>query len=259
MADFKYDNKILCNLYFSQVEGDLNINLYKCKCGNKRVKTGGWSNLLTHVTQSHKEEYKSVYLAALSGDGGAIEQFVSQCSSKSKNIYGWMEQIVMNDLPQTFVENVFVKRYSRLLPISRNTVNKYLVRCQSIVKVIIKKMLPETFGLIFDGWTCTGEHYIAIFATWTAEKGSVMKRLLSCGVQDVPEDLDAAKVYGFTAADIGDYILDVLTFYDRSYDAIEFVCGDNCSVNSSLCNLMEIWIENNLGVSRKVNKTYVVS
>ena len=55
------------------------------------------------------------------------------------------------------------------------------------VKLSIKNEFPKTFGVIFDGWSCAGEHYIAIFATWVTKRGAVAERLLACGVQDLPD------------------------------------------------------------------------
>ena len=35
----------------------------------------------------------------------------------------------------------------------------------------------QTFGITFDGWECSGEHYLAVFAAWTKRSGSVVERL----------------------------------------------------------------------------------
>ena len=114
---------------------------------------------------------------------------------------------------------------------------------ETLLKLIqgnIKRKLPATFGIIFDGWTCEGEHYIGIFATWTRDDGSVVKRLIACGVQDLPEGEEAVKGFGFAAEDIGDYLFDVLAKYDRDYSAIQFMTGDNAYVDSRLCNLSSL-------------------
>lgn len=111
--------------------------------------------------------------------------------------------------------------------------------------------MPKSFGVIFDGWSCDGEHYIGIFGTWVNISGGVVERLLSCGVQDIPDD-DDAEDFGFTAADIGDYFHDVLvTRYKKSWEVIEFVCGDNASVNRLLATLIEQELEKT-NISRNV-------
>jgi hypothetical protein len=110
------------------------------------------------------------------------------------------------------------------------------------VKTSIYEELPEKFGIIFDGWSCDGEHYIAIFATWVNSSGGVCERLLACGVQDLPENPVDAENFGFTAEDIGDYFADILSSFNCSFEAIEFICGDNASVNGRLATLIQDWL-----------------
>jgi hypothetical protein len=83
----------------------------------------------------------------------------------------------------------------------------------------IRDIIPEKFGIIFDGWTDNREHFTAIFATWCDEADKVKTYLLCCGVQDeIPdeEDLD------FSAESIGDYIFDELRLVGRTFKNIEF-------------------------------------
>ena len=114
----------------------------------------------------------------------------------------------------------------------------------------ISEEIPATFGIIFDGWSCNGEHYIALFATWTNTSGGVVHRLLACGVQDTPTDDLSAQDFGFSADDIGDYLYDTLEQYKRDFEAIEFLCGDNASVNSALANKIEHWVMEKKGIRR---------
>jgi hypothetical protein len=121
----------------------------------------------------------------------------------------------------------------------------------NVVLEEIKKEIPESFGVVFDGWSCDSEHYIGIFATWVNKSGGVIERLLSCSVQDVPNDDDEAEQFGFTAEDIGDVFFDVMEKYNRSWEAIEFICGDNASVNRRLANLIENALRDQ-GIRRRV-------
>ena len=67
-------------------------------------------------------------------------------------------------------------------------------------------MIPDFFAIIFDGWSCTREHYIALYASWTNAQGIVIRRLIACGLQPLPDLLhgETAEDFGFTAVDIGD-------------------------------------------------------
>ena len=119
----------------------------------------------------------------------------------------------MEDHPFSFCENPYTRKYSSIngneRPISRNSVANYVDHLTAKVKDRIKEELPNKFGVYFDGWTHNGEHYTAMFAAWTNKSGGVVFRLIGCGVQDLPEDMDIYDA-GFTAGDYGDYFFDVL-------------------------------------------------
>ena len=66
------------------------------------------------------------------------------------------------------------------------------------------------------------------YAVYTDANDNVQKILLSCGVQEEDEDSDST---GFTAESIGDYIFDELQLLSYVFNAIEFISGDNTSVN----------------------------
>ena len=163
-------------------------------------------------------------------------------SSDAKNMFGWIEWIVMADLSITIVDNEYYRKRSNLKSTSYKIVSKHMETLLKLVEENIKLGLPETFGLIFDGWTCDGEHYIGIFATWVRADGSVVKLLIACGVQDLPAEETITRLFRFSAEDIGYYIFDVLAKYDRDFSAIEFMTGDNAYVNSCLADLISDWL-----------------
>ena len=88
--------------------------------------------------------------------------------------------------------------------------------------------------MIVDGWTCSKEHYFAVFATWTDDANEVQEVLLCCGVQDEDEDSDM----DFTAESLGDYLFDELQLVGCDFNAIEFISGDNTSCNPKLARLI---------------------
>ena len=79
-----------------------------------------------------------------------------------------------------------------------------------------------------------------------------MKRLIACGVQDLPSNAKEANDFGFTAEDIGDYIYDVLQSYGLDFEAIEFITGDNAYVNQSLCTKIQDWLRREKNIDRTV-------
>ena len=117
-------------------------------------------------------------------------------SSEAKNMFGWIEWIVMADLPVTVVENELYRRHSSLESTSYKTVTKQMEAVLKIIKENIKRGLPPSFGVIFDGWSRDGEHYVGIFATWARDDGSVVKRLIACGVQDLSQKFSLLQIKG---------------------------------------------------------------
>jgi hypothetical protein len=75
-----------------------------------------------------------------------------------------------------------------------------------------------------------------MFAVYTDAADNVQEILLSCGVQEEDEESDSMD---FTAESIGDYIFDELQLLGCDFNAIEFISGDNTSVNPRLARLIE--------------------
>ena len=87
----------------------------------------------------------------------------------SEKLYGWMDQTIMCDLPLTWCEDAYARKYTNIVQtggfIARKTVAKYIDRTATEMEKLIARELPPTFGIIFDGWSCDGEHYTAVVAT----------------------------------------------------------------------------------------------
>ena len=146
----------------------------------------------------------------------------------------------MNE-PFSIVKNKYVRKNTNLAPISVKTVMKYLQRTHILVERKLSIMLPDKFGLVFDGWTCDGmsDHYIAIFAMWSKEnEAGVTRVLLCCGPQEQPDENDLPGIE-FTAADIGDHIINQLRVFNKTLANVDCLVCDNCAVNRKLAELME--------------------
>jgi len=231
----KEHNDFIVRNYFNFEERDEKGRVY-CKCCENYLKdNSGHTNLISHVKQKHiahlAEKLKEAEEVQAQTGIGKFVTVTKIVSPEAKNMFGWIEWIVMCDLPLTVTENEQYRNKSKLQPTSYKTVSSYMEKLLGIVRENIKRGLPKTFGLLFDGWSCDGEHYVGIFATWSREDGSVIRRLIACGVQDLPETAEAAQSFGFAADDIGDYLYDVLELYNRQYTAIEFLTGDKTFVS----------------------------
>jgi hypothetical protein len=190
LAESESDVQILAKIYFRTkkherkegkwiVENNLEGYAWCLRCEDWVKDNSGHSNLVRHVQNRHPD-WKSKLDEQKSGirPTGGMDKYVKitkVISEEAKNMYGWLEWIVMADLPITIVENDYYIKRSNLLPTTYKTVTKYMDKLLILVKDYIKKCLPSSYGIIFDGWTCDSEHYIAIFATWTLSSGTVIK------------------------------------------------------------------------------------
>jgi len=157
MADSNH-NVFLANMYFDinskNVEGKV-----KCrKCDAMCKDNSGHGNLASHVKTKHsaswQEELKQHLQGATRNSSGKLESFISitkVVSDEAKNINSWIEWIVLADLPIYVVENEHYRKNSTLKPTTYKTITKHMTTLLEIVKLNIKRGLPKTFGLIFDG------------------------------------------------------------------------------------------------------------
>lgn len=104
----------------------------------------------------------------------------------------------------------------------------------------LTKVLPTRFGIIFDGWSADGtsDHYVAMFATFVDSEGHVQQPLLACSIMEMPEDPEERP--DLTAKSHLKFFEDTLSFYNRQTACLDFICGDNCSVNKCLADLLYV-------------------
>lgn len=122
---------------------------YLCRCGVVRSKNNsGWSNLFSHIKDSHSD-YKSVI--ELSRSNSCSRPLDFMINVKVKNIFGWIEWIVMGMHPFTFCALELTHKYTNLKSICYNTFMKYFRIVSEHVEKIVAKELPQRFGLVLDG------------------------------------------------------------------------------------------------------------
>jgi hypothetical protein len=235
------------------VTSGIDANLHKCNLCNmskKQNMRNGYSNLMFHLTAEHPD-YGEIYLARQSG--GPMDLYI-RATKKATWLHSWIHLIVAQNLPFSYVDSPLVKKFSNLRSISVPTLHKYMGLIREKCQQKISKLLPPTFGLMFDGWSHRSEHFIAIFAIFTAHDGAVAEILLGCGVlDDVDENTTFVEgvsaedqKFGLTAADIFDYITTVLDEYginvtkETFKDVVEYIAADNCSTNQSLATLLKV-------------------
>ena len=235
------------NLFWKPVEGQQ--NKHECKrCGlhrTQRVKSG-YSNLKDHLNAEHPD-WPDIMKVFYAEGKGPMDSYVAQISSKAKTIYGWMEWTLMDNNAFCFCEGKLTRKYSTLPDLSSETLMKYVKLTADKVRDKVTVILPESFGLVIDGWSQGSNHYSGMFASFT-KNGLAQNVMLSCNVaEDISDDteFDEAldedeKYYGFTANDWFDIIVEVMYEYEFEINIdsisthVEFISADNCSTNQSL-------------------------
>ncbi|KAG3233520.1 hypothetical protein PI124_g21406 [Phytophthora idaei] len=185
---------------------------------------------MQHVLRQHPD-HESVMLQASAAETGSVLNFVRH---SSRNLYGWMHGIIESNLPLSFCEIRTARRYSKLDPISEETLRLDMSGVTQAVERTIAEDLPSHYGVMFDGVTHASEHYVAWFACFE-RNGELVTVLLGMAplLNEPNDDLSARTHLEFLA-----------TMLPRDYrvqiEQCRFLVGDNCAVNRLLATLMGV-------------------
>ncbi len=105
----------------------------------------------------------------------------------------------------------------------------YNERITTIVERNVSSSLSKKFGLVFDAWTVSTTHYVAVFATYPAANLMGYDKILLAFSPMEDETNQGVENY----IEFLQFVLDV---YDRSLDDVVSLTGDNCAVNKAIDN-----------------------
>ena len=129
MEEQRIKGRDLYDTYF--VTSEENHELHKCRECSRNIKQNvkkGYTNLVVHVTTQHKDEYVEKVRAHIGvAVAGAMDTFVRRSSEKAKNIFGWMEWIVMENLALQSCENRNFRKRTNLSCMTSKTLKKYMI------------------------------------------------------------------------------------------------------------------------------------
>lgn len=218
--------KKLAELFFSKPPTVGKI--WTCEECRKDVRqTGsGYSNLCTHINVHHS------HLITIKSQKNADErnQIFSafRWSPKTLQIHGWLHFIIMGLQPFSSCENPVFREHIKHSSLSRNTLMKYLSLLTSEVESLISAKLPDSFAIVFDGWSNGDTHYVSIFATYPYScplgYSKILLAMSPLGAED-----------NFSADAHYDLIKFVVTIvFGKSMECIVAIIGDNCNTNRAL-------------------------
>ncbi|KAG3017188.1 hypothetical protein PC121_g10115 [Phytophthora cactorum] len=131
-------------------------------------------------------------------------------------------------MPLSEVDHPTTRSMFRLKPISSKTLKKYLAATTRAVKKEIAKAIPPIFYVMYDGWTCFSEHYVALYIVFWKD-GQLLYILLA--VAPLGEaDLTAASQFA--------YVRNILTIFGQSEESLKFLVGGNCATNQLTATLL---------------------
>jgi len=211
-------SKETIDFYFKTSDKDM----FTCICGARRKckKGAGYSNLYSHIQTAHPNHQQEVSQFRAANN----LLITSMLDSKAINSFGWISCIVENNFPLSFVESESVRKQSKLRPISCETLKKQMFQVQSLLQQKIKDGIPDKFGLVFDGWSSNGIHFVSLFCVFSnSTKDFKSPVLLKFSPLENEEDLGADSHLEF--------IIDSVESYGKTRANILFLVSDNCAVN----------------------------
>lgn len=135
-----------------------------CPPDKKNIKkfhlSNGYTNMMTHLESRHGDTYLQVVQDYLKRDhpplaapapAPEMKKTVSQPTENAAALYGWLELMVMEDLPFTIVESEAFRHISRWEAISREALMRYLSLVHSNLMDRLGSLIPNRFGVIFHG------------------------------------------------------------------------------------------------------------
>ena len=204
------------------------IDFWKCNICKRDIKQKdktGYSNLQSHIT-THVPDYVTAYNKAKAEGsvGGSLDSF-GFINQRTKDLHDWMKWIVDRNLPLHEIEENSTRKVVTMQSFSVETLTKYMRKVTEAVETKMTNDLPETFAIVFDGWTRHSRHYLAVFAVYM-KKDQKETILLAIAPPYDEESYNADEHITF--------IRETLNIYGKSLSNVCVFVGDNCATNMSM-------------------------
>ena len=230
-------SKLLCECFFKKIDS----HAWQCKkCLKTKSKSGGWTNLLSHLRSCVGKDYEQAFVdhQKLIASTSTAAGYFLRISEREKEMFNWINFIVMKNLPVSFVDCPYTRDITRLKPISAQKLRCHILSLLSVVKETIKAELPTKFSIVFDGWTEGTHHYIGIAAAYLRFGDGGKEEAVQTMLSMKPLLVDG--IQGMRAQDHLDHVEKVLESYGKTFDNIVCLVGDNCSVNQCMARILDI-------------------
>ena len=230
------NSKSICEYFYKQVEK----HVWQCKkCMKTKSKNGGWTNLISHLRTCIGPDYEDAFIVhqKLIASTGTSSGYFVRIGDREKEMFNWINFIVMKNLLVSFVNCPYTREIARLKPISALTLRCHIISLLAQVKEALSRELPSKFAVVFDGWTEGTQHYIGVAAAYlTVVDGKEVTKQTMLSMKPLLAD----GVHGMRAVDHIEHLEKVLESYGKTMDNILCLVGDNCSVNKSMARILDV-------------------
>ncbi|KAL0235752.1 hypothetical protein GEMRC1_002334 [Eukaryota sp. GEM-RC1] len=202
---------------------------YKCRFCPERdpvfIKPGtGYSNLLPHIHKVHPQYREEMNL-------GHIDRcLVSENArpDKPETIASWLSWVVEDLEPFSFLERPTVRKYAKMDSISEDTLKEYLSLTYMEVVAGIADFLPDTFGLVLDGWRHLNNavEFVGVFAAVPDLKKMILLGLVPIVLD---EEYDDGVPFNPSTVLLGheaylNILYTILDAYNKTGESVAFPC-----------------------------------
>lgn len=236
------------------------VDTYHCKnchVGNIK-KSGANGNLIRHCARSscygfqfrnvndpnHTRELQPIFRAYHQAIRSERERgvrnlnltFAPTISTRARQVFAWLELVVLCDLPISVVENRTFRKHARPEGMSRKTFRKFVIKFADIVGMVIGDSIGPGC-CVADGWTTSGIHYWAMYHSWPtlAPNGDVVNKLALLSLSPLSDE----KEYG--AGNHADSIKATYEEYGLTFeDLVICMTLDNTNTNPATARLLHV-------------------
>ena len=128
--------KQVAELFFTQ---ENNSNVYVCRCGTRRKRTGtSYQNFFSHLQTAHGSCIEKLTSGDSLSQSHLNDYFVT---SKSGHLFAWIDYIMSRLLPFSFVEKAVIRKHILIKPYSLNTFMKYMTLLIELLELKIAESL----------------------------------------------------------------------------------------------------------------------
>ncbi|KAK1945571.1 hypothetical protein P3T76_002619 [Phytophthora citrophthora] len=174
--------------------------------------------------QAHVDDYKEYERG-----GSKILDTFGFVTDYACTVYHWMRWVIERNVALEEMDNKLTREMSRWTSVSSQTLKKYMALVERKVETAIAQEMPNSIGIVFDGWSSGSTYYVGVYAIYV--------------VDDSPRRILLALAPLLAENDFGpdshiEFIVATLAVFDKQPGCVRFIVGDNCITNQAIATRM---------------------